>query len=140
MSYQTVPPSYAQASILQHQRYTRFVHLLRNEPYQQTLLTRITNPLDHNILSNTHTLLGLRKVHTDAVAKIDFLLNLNTNRLFDDLYPVLQPNEMNPTVPPPVSSSPSQHFSPMNTQVQSSSTPAAPRRVPRKKAPNPYPI
>ena len=48
-------------------------------------------------LSNTHTLLGLRQVHTDAVARINFLLSMNANRLvqwnadrlFNNLYRVL---------------------------------------------------
>ena len=53
---------------------------LSNKPYS-TLLNHITNPLDKNILTNTHALLGLRKVHTDAVARIDFLLSMNTDRL-----------------------------------------------------------
>ena len=115
---------------------------------KQTLLNCITDPLDKNILSNTHTLLGLRKVHTDAIARINFLLSMNTNRLvqrntdrlFDDLYPVLQPDTLHPTMPPTVSPSPSRHFSPMNAQVRPFSTPAAPRHVPRKKVPNPYSI
>ena len=145
---QTIPPSYAQASAHQQLRYARFICLLQNEPFQQTLLNRITDPLDKNLLSNTHELLGLREIHTDAVARIDFLLGMNANRLvqqnmdrlFDDLYPVLQPDTLHPTMPSTISSSPSWHFSPINNPKQSSSTPAAPRCISRKKAPNPYPI
>ena len=148
MSHQTILPSAPQASSHQQLRHARFVHLLWNEPFQQTLLNCITDPLDKNILSNTHTLLGLRKVHTDAVARTDFLLSMNANRLvqwnvdrlFDDLYPVLQPDTLHPTMPPTISPSPSRHFSPMNNPKWSSSTPAAPRCVPWKKAPNPYPV
>ena len=43
-------------------------------------------------------------------------------------------------MPPIVSPSPFQHFSPMNNPKRPSSTPAAPKRVLWKKAPNLYPI
>jgi len=110
-------------------RRSRMQELLGCEPLQTTILSCITDPLDSNVVKNTYTLLGLRKIHSEAIRKIDsslnenvdLLLNTDADQLLNHLPTPMKPITAYPStliIPPeePVSI---RHFSPLNNRSPS---------------------
>jgi len=103
--------------------------LLGYEPLQTTVLSCITDPLDSNIIKNTYTLLGLRKIHSEAIKKIDSSLNENVDLLLNtDADQLLNhlPTPLKPTIayPSKLVITPEEpisirHFSPLNNRSPS---------------------
>jgi len=108
---------------------SRMQELLGHEPLQTTILSCITNSLDSNIVKNTYTLLGLGKIHSEAIKKIDSSLNENVDLLLNtDADQLLNhlPTPLKPTIAYPsklvitleerISI---RHFSPLNNKSPS---------------------
>ena len=121
--------------------------LLGDEPLQTTILSCITDSLDSNIIKNTYTLLGLWKIHSEAIKKIDssfnenidLLLNTNANQLLNHLPTPLKPTIAYPsklvvTPEEPVSI---RYFSPLNNK---SPSPVVFKQTQQTEWRNPYPF
>ena len=103
--------------------------LLGHEPLQTTILSCIIDPLDLNVVKNTYTLLGLRKIHSEAIKKIDSSLNENVDLLLNtDADQLLNhlPTPLKPTIayPSKLVITPEEpisirHFSPLNNRSPS---------------------
>jgi len=127
-------------------RRLRMQELLGHEPLQTTILSCITDPLDSNVVKNTYTLLGLRKIHSEAIRKIDsslnenvdLLLNTDADQLLNHLPTPMKLITAYPStliIPPeePVSI---RHFSPLNNRLPSPVVFKQTRQTERR---NPYP-
>jgi len=126
--------------------HSRMQELLGHEPLQTTILSCITDPLDSNVVKNTYTLLGLRKIHSEAIRKIDsslnenvdLLLNTDTDQLLNHLPTPMKLITAYPStliIPPeePVSI---RHFFPLNNRLPS---PVVFKQTRQTEQRNPYP-
>jgi len=139
----TTPAIQAHLRKLCHERMRE---LINHDPLKVTILSCITNPLDHNIVKNTYTLLGLQKIHSDTIRKIDSLLNekvdtlFNTNadQLLNHLPTPLKPTIVYPSklVVTPEESVSIRHFSPLNNR---SPSPIIFKQTRQAEQRNPYP-
>jgi len=125
---------------------SRMQELLGHKPLQTTVLSCITDPLDLNIVKNTYTLLGLQKIHSEAIKRIDsslnenvdLLLNTDANQLLNHLPTPLKPTIAYPsklvvTPEEPVSI---RYFSPLNNK---SPSPVVFKQTQQTKRRNSYP-
>jgi len=139
----TTPAVQAHLRKLHHERIRE---LINHNPLKVTILSFITDPLDHNIIKNTYTLLGLRKIHSDAIRKIDSLLdenvdtflNANADQLLNHLPTPLKPTIAYPSklVVTPEEPASIRHFSPLNNR---SPSPIVFKQTRQTEQKNPYP-
>jgi len=127
-------------------RRSRMQELLGHEPLQTTILSCIINPLDLNVVKNTYTLLGLRKIHSEAIKRIDsslnenvdLLLNTNADQLLNHLPTPLKPTVAYPSklVITPEELVSIRNFPPLNNR---SPSPVVFKQIQQTEQRNPYP-